>query len=227
MESSEGHPKDTRWKSEGEQLPSPVAWSPIKNGQPSTIRQAPVLAGRAAARWGLGLSLIFAVAGPTDWLVYQWRTEAEARQFAELWFKLLARQQPEKAFQLTMSPQLRQPLDDRLWEYYRLAPQWRLKLEQFVAPAPEGESPRLVRTLLALGERARVRYQGNLAHYEENPLEIVIQLFSVTFEDAGVKKTFFVIVRLGRHIQSNGTANWQILGAEGGKKEEPTERGTG
>ncbi|MBN2578969.1 MAG: hypothetical protein JXB10_08255 [Pirellulales bacterium] len=181
-------------------------------------RQATIVTGRAVALWGLALSLVFAAAGPADWFVTRWRIEKEARQFAKLWFELLAREQPERAYQLTLSPKLRQPLDDRLWQYYRGAPEWRLKLEQFTEPAPKGESPRLVRTLLALGESARVRYWGTLRHDHEGFLDSVLQRYAVTFEDAGGKKTFFAVLHLGRHHGPDADPEWQILSASGEEK---------
>jgi hypothetical protein len=181
-------------------------------------RQEAILAGRTAARWGLGLSLIFAAAGPTDWLVSRWQREGEARRFAALFFELLARREPEKAFQLTQDPSLRQPLDGRLWDYYRRAPHWRLKLEQFVAPAEEGQSPPLVRTLLALGDSARTRYLKTFGHFTSDTLQIVDQLYAVTYSDREGKKTFFAILRLARKTTPDGKAAWRILRAVGGEK---------
>jgi hypothetical protein len=186
-------------------------------------REDSVLAGGAAARWGLALSLIFVAAGPANWLVYWRRIDGEARKFAELWFDLLAKGQPEKAYQLTLSPETRQPLDEGLWEFYRRAPQWHYKLEQFAAPDEKDQPPRLVRTLLALGNKAQIRYQGTIDHYLETPIEGVIQLYAVTFEDAGVKKTFFAVIRLGRRIDTPAAASWQILDASGEKKPQPAE----
>jgi hypothetical protein len=211
-------------------LADPILWSIPLAGALLSVwalvkirRQATVLAGKAAARCGLAFSLIFGAAGPAHWYVSQWRMEYEARQLAELWFDLLAKRQPEKAFQLTLTPDARQPLDAGLWEFYRRSPQWHFRLEQYVAPAKEGEPPRLIRTLLALGEKAQVHYQGTLSHYQENPVEAVIQLYAVTYEDAGEKKTFFAILRLGRRTDPKGIVSWWILDASGETKPLPKE----
>ena len=116
------------------------------------IRQnAPAMAGRSLALTGLALSLLFLAAGPTYWYAYREFLRNEARQFCALWFKYVAQDEPQKAFQLMVAPQDRQPLDDRLWDFYRRTPSSRKLLEGNV------QTP-VLRTLLALGPGAHVRF---------------------------------------------------------------------
>jgi hypothetical protein len=111
----------------------------------------PPIAGRRIAMWGLALSLMFLAAAPTDWSAYRWMICQEARQFSGLWFKYLTQDEPQKAFQLTVRPDSRQPLDDNLWAFYRNGPRSREELEKYV-------SVPVVRKLLALGPKALVRF---------------------------------------------------------------------
>ena len=108
------------------------------------------LTGRGMAMVGLTISLLIAVAAPTEWLVYRWRVRDEARQFSALWFRYLVQDEPQKAHQLTMPPQRRLPFDQRLWDFYR-NPRSREALQGYVS------SP-TVRALLTLGPRSRVRF---------------------------------------------------------------------
>ena len=172
-------------------------------------RNAPALLGRKAALAGLALSVFFLAAVPADWFVYRRLVRAEARGFATAWFELLAGQQPHKANQLTVHPEFRQPLDEKLWAFYGEGPRWRTKLEEYVAEP-------LVRTLLALGQKAQVRYYktGDQRHDAEK--DHLAQFYAVTYDDSGEKKTFFVGVELQRHKLESGQANWQVLAVKGG-----------
>jgi hypothetical protein len=175
-------------------------------------RNAGELSGRKAALWGLWLSLCFAAAAPADLLYYRYRICREADQFTMLWFDLLAEGRPERAYQLTTIPKDRQPLDDRLWDYYNNNPLPRASLDRFVAPAKAGDKPAVVRTLLALGKSAKVQYLGAPALANDQGVDIVFLRYAVTFEEAGAKKTFFLIVQLMRLTTEDGRAFWRING---------------
>jgi hypothetical protein len=200
-------------------LVDPVAWClPIAGILVSAYallrvrRNAATLAGRKAALWGLGLSLCFAAMTAADWSYYRYCVRQEARQFAAMWFELLAESRPERAFQLSIDPKHRQPLDDRLWEYYRNNAEVRRTLDRYVAPAKEGEKPPPIRTLLALGKTARVRYLDSPLQANEDGSDLVDLRYAVTFDGAGGKKTFFLIVKLLRTKSGDGRANWKIHG---------------
>jgi hypothetical protein len=184
-------------------------------------RNAAELIGRKAALWGLCLSLCFAAAAAADLYYYRYRICQEAKQFTAMWFELLAAGQPERAFQLTVDQKNRQPLDDRLWEYYRNTPLVRTALDHYVAPAKEGEKPQLVRTLLALGKSATVQYLDAPVIFKDVGADILFLRYAVTFDDAGVKKTFILIVQLMRIRTNDGYAFWRITscGSPENKKE--------
>ncbi len=136
------------------------------------------------------------------------------------WFELLAKDRPELAYQLTLLPALRHPFDERIWDFYvdsdKDKVKWFTELKNYVAPGKTEESPNLVRTLLALGDSAEVRYLGTLDQFYVESLYIVDQLYAVTFIESGEKKTFFVTVRLARHSPSGDHAAWRIVYAQGG-----------
>lgn len=176
-------------------------------------KNAPAMTGRKIALAGLALSLLFLVAAPSDWLAYRSIIRDEARQFSALWFKYLNQEEPQKAHQLTLIPQSRQTLDERLWAYYRNNPKARQDLETYV------KSP-LVRTLLALGPKAQVRFYQNAGQVHDNDNDQVEQLYAITYEEDNERKSFFVLVRMARRKLSNGNAGWRILQTEGGVKPE-------
>ena len=176
-------------------------------------KNAPALAGRKIAMAGLTLSLLFLAAAPTDWLVYRGMIRDEARQFSALWFKYLAQHQPHKAHQLTTTPQSRRPLDDNLWAFYRNGPRVREDMEGYV------KSP-LVRTLLALGPKAQVRFYQTTDQARDNGNDQVAQCYAVTYDEGGERKSFFVLVRMIRLKLKDGGAGWRITQAEGGVRPE-------
>jgi hypothetical protein len=170
--------------------------------------QWPALGGRGFAWMGLVLSLVFVVAAPTRWFTYRWQVRTEARQFSQMYFKDLARGQPQKAFQLALPPQQRVSLNDeeQLWGFYRNNQKMRQGLENFVK-AP------VIRTLLALGsERAIIRFYETLdQESEEGNRDIVKQRYAVTYEEEGEKKTFFIDVQMMRQEFPDHTAGWSMF----------------
>jgi hypothetical protein len=186
-------------------------------------QKAPAMIGRKAALAGLWLAVFSLSAAYGDWMYLRWRMRDEARQSVLFWFDLLAKDRPELAFQLTLTPGQRHPLDDRIWDFYVDADnekvKWFTALKNYVAPGKDEESPSLVRTLLALGHSAEVRYLGTLDQRYVEPLYVVDQLYAVTFAESGAKKTFFVNVRSVRHSASGQRAVWRIVYAYGGVDE--------
>jgi len=140
------------------------------------------LIGRGPALVGLMLSASFLGAGPALWYGHRWLVVREARCYADGWFDFLSHGRPEKAYLLTLPPRWRPPLDRDVWEYYRTGPRWSEGLEKYVAPAEEGESPNLVRTLLALGPHATARYYEYAGEYQQQGKQVVNLIYAVTFE---------------------------------------------
>ena len=208
-------------------MADPVLWAvPIVAGMVCMrafvqIKQkAPAMIGRKAALAGLWLAVFSFSAAYSDWAYFRWRIRDEARQTALFWFDLLAKDRPELAFQLTVPPQQRHAFDDRIWDFYvdsdRDIVKRFTKLKNYVAPGKTEESPNLVRTLLALGNSAEVRYLSTLDQFYVESQYIVDQIYAVTFVESGEKKTFFVLVRLARHVVGDKHAAWRIVYAQGG-----------
>ncbi len=169
----------------------------------------PPLLGRGAALAGLGLSLAFAVAAPTDFLYYRWDLRQEARQYGQLFFHYLADDKPELAFQFYELPGYRHPLDDSIWGVYAEGSEQRANLEGFVKqPA--------IHALLLLGRGADVRYYDTNAQSTLNGHDVAIQSFAVTFDAKGERQTFFVRLFMERSlIEGRHRGFWQIIHTEG------------
>jgi hypothetical protein len=174
-------------------------------------RNPGTLTGRKMALLGLLLSLGFGCAAPSDWVVYRWTARREARRFAESFFRHLAQDEPQKAFQFLIPAPQRQPLDDRLWGVYNNDDKQRKGLENFVAMP-------VVRTLLALGPQASVRFYETAEQKQLDDNDEVTGLFAVTYDDAGEKKSFFVKVQMVRQPLPTGGTGWRIFAVEGGVK---------
>jgi hypothetical protein len=172
---------------------------------------APALLGRKAALAGLAFSVIALCAAPADWIVYRASVRQESRRFAELWFEQLRADRPHRAHQLTVEPTSRDVLGDQLWDAYR-DEMARSMLRQFVA-RPE------VRTLLALGDKATVRFYATESQWRDGERDQVYQTFAVTFPDSDGLKTFFIGLLLQRQVDlPTGHAYWHIARTAGGVK---------
>lgn len=172
-------------------------------------KNAPELTGRGMAVVGLTLSLLLASAAPADWLVYRKKLREEAREFSAEWFRCLAHDAPHRAYQFTLPPSARRLGESNLWSVYRDSPRLRQHLESYVTTP-------LVRTLLALGPRAQVRFYDTVSQNTFNGNDQVEQLYAVTFEEAGEKKSFFVDVHTERIRLDTGVSGWRIVQARTG-----------
>jgi hypothetical protein len=173
-------------------------------------RNAATLTGRRLAQCGLLLSIAFGVAAAVDGFVYRRLFRQEARQFAATWFDYLLYQKPpapQKSLELTRPPAFRQPLDDRLWDFYRRSARRRDELETYV------NSP-LVRTLLALGPKAEVRYYSSLHEDLGGEGETIDLIYAVSYDAPEGKTTFFVDLELKRIKVEGGRASWQLSHAD-------------
>lgn len=175
------------------------------------------LLGRKAAIVGLLLSTLFAAAAPAHWWTVRWLLRSEARQVALAWFDFLRRGEPLQAFELTRNPTYRHALDDSIWEVYKQNVGLHQQVQQYVGPGRAGEGPRLVRTLLALGEKAEVRYFATDGQKQIGGVDTVYQVYAVTFGPADDRTTFFVGMELKRFlVPPANKASWQIVRADGG-----------
>jgi hypothetical protein len=173
-------------------------------------RGEPEIVGRKMAIFGFTFSLLFLAAAPSDWFVYRLFIRDEAREFSELWFQYIAQDEPEKAFQLTLTPQKRLPLDGKLAAYYRDNATPHEDLKKYVASSP-------VDTLLALGPKAQMRFYQTADQGKINGNEAVGQWYNVSYEEDGEKKSFFVLVKTLRAKLPNGQSGWRIAQVVSGK----------
>ena len=173
---------------------------------------APALVGRKAALVGLTLSAIFFAAVPADWLSYRWLLRDEARKCAAIWFDYLRAGQPQKAYQLTIGPPMRDRLDDSLWEFFREGSDGRTMLNGFIHRPAVG-------ALIALKDKATVRFYDTESQWSEKDLDHVYQTYAVTYPDSEGLKTFFIGLVLDRSMDGRtGHAYWQISRIDGGVK---------
>jgi len=173
-------------------------------------RDAPALIGRKAALAGLILSVLFAGIAPADWFTYRHLIDREAEQFALQWFDFLRQGEMLKSYQLQEPPYGRLPLDDRLWEHYGPEGHERMALQGYVERAE-------VRSLLALGQKALVRYYDTEGQSRADGTDQVEQVYAVTTGEDGRTTSYFVRLDMKRYADSGtGRAYWQVVDFEGG-----------
>lgn len=166
--------------------------------------------GRGLAYFGLLLSVTFGVASPTAAWGDRWFLVQSTQPVIQAWFELLRTNQPEKALQLTLPPDLRRPIDDNLARYYRTHFDAHQRLESFVAEPT-------TKTLLLLGDRAQVRLYDNYPPVVQEHRESVALVYAVSYDDDGTRTTFFVQMGLERVPDKNGgPPRWRIVQAAGG-----------
>ena len=173
-------------------------------------RDALALIGRKAAFTGLVLSVLFAAIAPANWFTYRHLIDREAEQFALQWFDFLRQGEMLKSYQLQEPPSGRLPLDDWLWEHYGPESAGRMALQGYVERAE-------VRSLLALGQKALVRYYDTERQSRADGTDHVKQVYAVTTGEAGRKTSYFVRLGMRRYPdRGTGRAYWQIVDVEGG-----------
>jgi hypothetical protein len=171
---------------------------------------APALVGRKAALVGLTLSAIFFAAVPAGWVWCRRLVREEARQSAAIWFDYLRAGQPHKAYELTLSPGSRDRLDDTLWDLFREDTEEWIELDRFIR-RPE------IRTLIALRDKATVRYYDTESQWSDRDVDHVYQTYAVTFPESEGLKTFFIGLLMDRAVDpGTGHAYWQIGRVIGG-----------
>jgi hypothetical protein len=171
---------------------------------------APALIGRKAAVAGLTLSVLCGSTACSEWFTFRRLIDREARQFAGRWFELLRNGEPHKTHQLSEDPESRLPLDEKLWDHYALGTESRSKLEGYLQ-RPE------IRSLLALGGEAQVRYYDTERIYRDYGDNAVVQVYAVTCQQRGEKTSYFVRLAMKRRpLPKTGHTYWEMLRFESG-----------
>ena len=174
------------------------------------VRQSPELTGRKLATAGLMLSIFFAAMVPAEWFTYRWAIRSEAHRFAAIWFETFRNGEPIKAFQLTVAPRHRLPLEEVGRRVTTIGSDEYEGFKEF------GESSD-VRSLLALGEKALVRHYATESQVLNKGDDLVEEAYAVTYEDGGEKKTFFLRLVLGRkQLDGQRGVDWQVVSRRAG-----------
>lgn len=172
--------------------------------------QPTVLTGKMFALVGLALSVFFVALVPTNKIIYDRAIRQEARHFASIWFDALRNGQVVEAYQLTLDPRVRRPLNQLEAAVREPESDPRKGLKEYVAEQD-------VRTLLALGDKAQVRYYATEFQSSEPGHESLVVVYAVTYDDKGEKKTFFI--RLGlerRDLPVGHESDWRVVSSRGG-----------
>jgi hypothetical protein len=167
------------------------------------------LIGRRAAIIGLAVSVLMGIGAPTRVLTHRWVVLGQAQQFADEWFTHLRDGNPHMALELTRDIKKRRPQDDALWQKYRNNSNDAEALRKYVRDP-------LVATLLALGDSATVRHYETVDYTQYADSDGVEELYAVTYEENGRRKTFFVRVAMSRKFDAHkGVIPMQIFKVAG------------
>jgi hypothetical protein len=142
-------------------------------------------AGRAAALAGLGLSVLFGVVPVAQMAADYMLLKDQPRELADRFLEYLQHDEPRKALMLRSVPDFRKSLDDdeAVKLFFRNNKEAKADLEKFV------QLP-IARTILALGERAKIRFFATLGVGTRGDRAQVNYCYTVTFDDEqGKKKT--------------------------------------
>lgn len=181
------------------------AWSLVR-----LARREGELTGRKAALAGLLLSILLGSVAAGQWVTHRRLLQAEARKVGAAWFERMAKGQPQLAHQLTLNPDSRQSSGEDSWAPYRENRGLHDELEKQLAD-------KLFRVLLALGEKATVRFYATEVIDRTTRDEVVVMLFVVTFDGDAGKKSFLVRVAVKRTpTEMEGRVPWKIMGLTGG-----------
>ncbi|HEX3727800.1 MAG TPA: DUF4190 domain-containing protein [Pirellulales bacterium] len=160
--------------------------------------------GRTAALAGLALSIAFLTTPIGQWAANRVMLARQPRPLADKWFEYLRESHPEKALLLRYAPDRRPPVDEDAWVYFRNDDEAKDELRAFV------KDP-LIRALLALGEKAQVRFYKTEATGGTGSLGGVQYIYAVTYDAADRKQTFFVSIILERRPTRNPDLNpWRV-----------------
>lgn len=164
-------------------------------------------AGRAAALAGLGLSVLFGVVPVAQMATDYVLLKDQPREMADQFLEYLRHDEPGKALMLRTVPDFRKSQDDdeAVKLFFRNNQEAKADLAKFV------QLP-VARTILALGERADIRFFANMGVATRGDRAQVDYCYTVTFDDEqGKKKTFLVGLIMERKPTQNPELNpWRV-----------------
>jgi hypothetical protein len=171
------------------------------------LRQDPNRVGRSAALVGLGLSVLFGVVPVAQIATEYVVLKDQPRELADQFLDYLRHDEPRKAIMLRSVPDFRKALDndEAVKLFFRNNQEAKNDLAKFV------QLP-VARTLLALGERADIRFLATMGAGARGDRAQVSYWYTVTFDDEqGKKKTFLVGLLMERKPTENPELHpWRV-----------------
>jgi hypothetical protein len=178
----------------------------------SCLNQSDRMIGRGAAQWGLFLALMMGVAAPLRVGAYYLREQREARDFGQQWFEAVLNGNMHKAHQMSTMPGERKSMNDELPALYEKSPDLKTALDTY-------QQTPVIATLRALGSKAQVRHYQTESCLTDGKSDLVEDVYVVSYDDGGKKKSFFVKVNLWRNLNKEaGPRVWRVQNPEGGYK---------
>jgi hypothetical protein len=168
------------------------------------------LTGLGLARCGLSLPVISLIAVTVLWPSYHYGVRCEADRFFRIWFDALQHNNIPLAKGLT-SPYWERPASDKPEEWW--TKQYENKFShKSIHTFTENK---LIRILLALGEKANVSYYKTISVATTDDKDTVVSLYAVTYSAAdGKTETFFVKMTGKREFPKGDvkSAGWALEG---------------
>jgi hypothetical protein len=166
--------------------------------------------GRWLSLVGLALSAFFLTTAVARVASTHWLLARQARPVADQFVEFLREGSPEKALMLNRSAEFRHPLDEGMWSYFRRNEDARKELTAFVRD-------KTIRMILALGNRAEVRYYRTSAAGNWGDTAQVDLWYTVTFTDTdGRKKTYILGLLMERRATDPDLNPWRVRDYAGG-----------
>ncbi|MDR0609149.1 MAG: hypothetical protein LBG58_03490 [Planctomycetaceae bacterium] len=168
------------------------------------------LTGLRFAQFGLCSSIVSLTAVAILWPTYHYGVRCEADRFFRIWFDALGQNNIPLAKGLT-SPYWERPASDKPEEWWKKQYENNF-LHKSIHTYTENK---LIRVLLALGDKAKVSYYKTLSVTTGEEKDTVVTLYAVSFQnDNGKTETFFVKMTGKRSFPSGDikSAGWALEG---------------
>lgn len=179
-----------------------------------TIRNAEgILTGTSLAYFGLCSATVALFSVAVFWSVYQYSVRQEADRFFRLWFAAVQQGDIPQAreYRSVYSSRSRAANVEEWWQKQYGDKYAHRSIHQYV-------EDKLIRVLMALGDKAKVSYYKTLAVLSERESDSVVLVYAVSFPaESGETQTFFVNMRGKRSYPQESSvfkaAGWNIEGS--------------
>jgi len=173
-----------------------------------TIRNAEgILTGSSLAYIGLSSATVALVSVTVFWSAYQYGVRREADQFFHLWFAAVQQGDIPQAreYQTLYSNRSKAANADEWWSAQYKDKYAHRAIHQYV-------ENKLIRVLMALGDKATVSYYKTLEVTSEREADTVVSVYAITFPaEFGRTDTFFVKMS-GKRVYPSGSQGFKAAG---------------